>query len=140
MQGHSEDQTDAARTQIRPAAQMQGLQGPLANTESPGGQQVRDPRADRSQHESIDADAQHDVILAQRPGEAEGGHVAPVQGAMNIDTTATQAEFVSRLAQMEKTLQGHANQITTWKAEEGHGDVPHARIPQEAHRNVQQAV
>ena len=137
MQGQNEEQSEEAR---RPVAQAQDSEGRLAEAAGPRAPQVRAPRAEGSWHESANADAQHDVILAQRPGEAEGGHVAPVQGAMNIDTTATQAEFVSRLAQMEKTLQGHANQITTWQAEEGHGDVPHAGIPQEAHRNVQQAV
>ena len=130
MQGQTEEQSEEAR---RPVAQAQDSEGRLAEAAGPRAQQVRAPRAEGSWHESADADAQHDVILAQRPGEAEGGHGTPVQGAMNIDTTAIQAEFVSRLAQMEKTLQGHANQITTWQAEEGHGDVPHAGIPQEAH-------
>ena len=100
---------------------------------------MRDPRADRSQHESIDADAQHDVTVARRPDSAEGSRGALVQGASNVDMATVQAGILSRLAQVEKTVQGHGGMIATWQSEEEHENVPHAGVPQEAPHNVQQA-
>ena len=101
---------------------------------------MRDPRADRRQHEPIDADAQHDVTVARRPERAEGSRVALVQGAGNVDMATVQAGILSRLAQSEKTVQGHGGQIATWQSEEEREDVPGTEVPQEAPQNVQQAV
>lgn len=140
MQGQSEDHTDAARTQTRLAAPPQGLEGPLANAESLGGQQVRDPRAERSQHEPIDADAQHNVTVARRPERAAGSRGALVQGAGNVDMATVQAGILSRLAQVEKTVQGHGGLIATWQSKEEHENVPHAGVSQEAPQNAQPAV
>ena len=108
MQGRSEGQYDEARMQIRPAAQAQSLEGPLANVESPGGKKVRAPRAEGSRHESKSADAQENVIPAQRPEERAGGHGALVQRA-DVELAIFQAGILSRLVEVEKTVQRHGD-------------------------------
>ena len=53
--------------------------------------------------------------------------------------TAVQAGILSRLTQVEKTVQGHDETITAWQSEEGHEDAPHAGVPQDAPQDVQHA-
>lgn len=118
MQGQNEGQFEEA---LRPAAQAHGPIESLAEAVGPRAQAVRAPRVEGSRHESTDADVQHNMMLARRPGEGEASQGALVQGTLNDDTTIIRAEFHSMLGQVEKTLQGHGNQITTWRLEEEHG-------------------
>ena len=137
-QGRSEGQDEDDRMQARLAAQAQGLGGPLANAEASGSQEVRNPRTEGPRHETENVDAQGNVIPARRPEEGIGQN-ALVQGARNADMIAVQAGILSRLAQVEKAVQGPGDTITAWQLEEGHEDVPHAGVPQEAPQDVQHA-
>jgi len=56
---------------------------------------------------------------------------------MNADIAVAQEEILSRLAQVEKTVQGHASQMADWQSEEEHGGVPHAGVSQQALQSVQ---
>ena len=138
LQGRSEGQDEDDRMQTRLAAQAQGLGGPLANATASGSQEVRDSRSEGLRHDTANVDAQENVIPARRPEEGIG-HGALVQGARNVDMTAVQAGILSRLAQVEKAVQGHGNTITAWHSEEGHENVPHAGVPQEAPQDMQPA-
>ena len=140
MQSRSEGQDEDERMQTRPAAPSQGLGGPLATAVSPGDQDVRAPRIEGSRHESVNADAQENVIPARRPEEGAGGHGALEREARNVDMNIIQAGILSRLAQVEKAVQGHGNLISAWQSEEEHGDVPHAGVPQETQQDMQQTI
>ena len=79
-QGRTEGQAEDDQMQARLAAQAQSLGGPLANATASGSQEVRNPRIEEPRHDTVNVDAQGNVITARRPEEGLGQNALKEQG------------------------------------------------------------